>query len=477
MKLNQTIYASQDVKISCRLNQLLRLPRKKLKIREINFQPLIRIILMFILSVSVFAFSFSQNLLTPDQAIATSLQHNYGILLSKNDSIAGAIDRDFSNGAFLPRLNATVGNTWNNNNQKQEFSDGTTRGPNNVQSSNFGASLNLNWTLFDGMKMFTTKEKIDAIWRTGELRIKKEVVNTVADVVTIYYNIVRQKQQLKAIEEQMAISEERVKVADRKLSTGLGSKPELLQARVDFNAQKANQLEQQTLIAQLKEQLNQLAGMQLPNEFEVLEEIPFNPDLQLQNIENNISSTNPSLLLAQRNISIAQLTLEENKADRYPTVSFNSAYNFSRNNNKTVVNPFQPLNSLNNGFNFGLTANVPILNNKIVRRNIAQAELEIKFFKLSYDDQRTAISANVRNAFRDYEYQKQALQLEEENIELAKENVTIALERFRQGVSTYLELREAQKSLEDAYNRLIAARYNAKVAETELMRLKGDLVK
>jgi outer membrane protein len=83
----------------------------------------------------------------------------------------------------------------------------------------------------------------------------------------------------------------------------------------------------------------------------------------------------------------------------------------------------------------------------------------------------------LSNSFKDYELQKNLLALEEDNIALAKENVMIALERFRQGVSTFLELREAQISLQDAYNRLIAARYNTKLAETELLRLKGDLVR
>jgi outer membrane protein TolC len=69
------------------------------------------------------------------------------------------------------------------------------------------------------------------------------------------------------------------------------------------------------------------------------------------------------------------------------------------------------------------------------------------------------------------------LALELENIELARENVTIQLERFRQGVSTYLELREAQISMLQANARLISAMYNTKVAETELLRLKGDLVR
>ena len=84
---------------------------------------------------------------------------------------------------------------------------------------------------------------------------------------------------------------------------------------------------------------------------------------------------------------------------------------------------------------------------------------------------------NVINAFIAYEQQKKALALEEENILLAKENVSIILQTLRLGASTIIQLREAQKSLENAYNRLITARYNTKLAETELRRLKGDLVK
>ena len=76
-------------------------------------------------------------------------------------------------------------------------------------------------------------------------------------------------------------------------------------------------------------------------------------------------------------------------------------------------------------------------------------------------------------SIKDYEMQKQAWRLKEENITLAKENVMIALERFKLGVSTYLELRETQKTLEDAYNRLLAARYNTKLAETELLKTEG----
>jgi outer membrane protein TolC len=426
------------------------------------------------LAIPVFA---QQKILTLEEAVSLALANDYGILLAKNEAEANSLDVDYINWAFAPRLNAALGTVWNNNNQRQEFSDGTVRQSDHVRSNNLTGSVGLNWTLFDGMKMFVTRDKTLAIARTGELVVKEQVVNTVAQVRDIYYNIVRQKQQLKAVEEQMSVSEERVKVADRKLSTGLGSKPELLQAKVDLNAQKASQLQQLTLIAQLKEQLNQRCGMRLPAEFDVVEEIPIDRNLNLSAIEQNIANTNPSLLLAERYIGIAQLTLKENEASRWPKLDFNAAYNLSRNNNQSVVNPFQPLISGSNGFNYGFTATIPIVNNRLVHRNIEQSRIAIRGYELTLENQRLGITTDLRNAFRDYEYEQQALQLEEENISLAKENVAIALERFRQGVSTYLELREAQKSLEDAYNRLIAARYNAKVAETEVLRLKGDLVR
>ena len=282
---------------------------------------------------------------------------------------------------------------------------------------------------------------------------------------------------MKAIEEQMGINEDRVKLAEKKFSVGLGAKPELLQAKVDLNAQKAARLTQRTLIEQLKEQLNQLMAAPLNSSYEVADSIPINKDLVVTDILNAAEKNNPALLVAKQNITIANLTLKERKAERYPTVSINSAYNYSRTNNKTVLNTFTPLFNRNNGFNYGITATIPILNGYNTKRQIQQAQLDIDYNKIVYENMKAKNDVAISNAFKSYELQKNTLQLEEDNILLAKENVFIAVERLRLGISTYLELRETQKSLEDAYNRLIAARYNTKVAETELLRLKGDLVK
>ena len=432
---------------------------------------------IFFVAVSCTMHTNAQLFLTPEEAVATALKNNYDIQLLRIDSAAFALDQSYAKAAFLPRLNATTGLIYNNNNQLQRFSDGTERGRKGIRASNLAGAVQLNWTLFDGFKMFATRDKLNEFVKLGNLNIKNQMVTTVDAVLKSYYNIVYQKQQIRAVEEQMSINEERVKQADKKLSVGLGAKPELLQAKVDLNAQIAARLQEQTRMAKLKEQLNQLMNVALNTMYEVFDSIAINNNILLPDVITAAINTNPQLQVTQKNIDIGFLTLKERKAERFPIVSFNSAYNYSRTDNKAVVNPFTPLFNRNNGFNYGIGITIPVLNGYNTKRLIQQAQIDIDYLKLSFQNQKSQIDLGITNAFKDYELQKQALVLEEENILLAKENVMISLERYRLGISTYLELRETQKSLEDAYNRLLLSRYNTKLAEIELMRLRGDLVK
>lgn len=419
----------------------------------------------------------AQRIVSLEEAIATALQNNYNILLAKNDSMAAALDYSYKNAGFLPRLNGNLGTAWNNNAQKQILADGSKRESKGLKSNNITTQLALNWTLFDGMKMFATRDKLEEFVKLGELGIKNQLINTVASVITTYYNIVRQKQQLKAVEEQMSLSQERVKLAQYKLDIGVGTKPDVLQGKLDLNAQKAAQLLQQNLIAKLKEELNQLMNIQQSTLYEVSDSIPINTKLSLGDIQSNVESNNPALLIAKKNIDIAGLTLKERKAEKLPTVTFNSAYNFNRTNNQAVINSFSTLFNRSKGFNYGLTATVPIFNNFNNKRQIRQAEMDIQYQRIVYDNQKSLINLSVINAWSDYEQQKRALALEEENIILAKENVSILFQVYKLNSTTLIQLKEAEKSLGDAYNRLIAARYSTKLAETELLRLKGDLIK
>ncbi|MFZ9695069.1 MAG: TolC family protein [Chitinophagaceae bacterium] len=420
---------------------------------------------------------YSATLLTLEEAINKALADNYGIQLAKNDSALNALEFTYRNANYLPRVNGNTGLVLNNNDQYQKFNDGAVRERKGILSNNLSSSVALNWTLFNGLKLVATREKAVSLQQLGSLELRNNVINTIAQVINTYYGVVQQKQQLIAIGEQLQINEERVKLADYKLTIGVGTKTDLLQSKVDLNAQKAAQLEQVIAIKSLKEQLNSLLNYPAGYSFEVTDTIPFEIKIPLSNINENWVSNNPSLLIARKNIQLASLTVKERKADRWPSLQFNANYNFNRLDNKAVVNPFQPLFSRNQGFNYGFSTSIPLFNNFTVRKSIAQANLALKSQELLYSNQKMQLNWALIQAYNEYEAQQKALQLEEENIVLAKENVTIVLEVYRLNSTTLIQLKEAQKSLQDAYTRLIRARYRTKTAETELLRIKGELLK
>lgn len=419
----------------------------------------------------------AQERVTLEDVIALSLKENYDVLLMENSSLAAKTDDRFSAGVLLPQINATAATAWNNNHQEFNFQDESRNVSGDAKSNNINASLQAVWTLFDGTKMFATRQRLTEISKQGELNVKSQMVNSIASVINNYYNIVRQKQQLRAIQELMSVNEERVKLADRKLEVGIGAKPELLQAKVDLNAQRTLAIQQETLIKQLKDQLNGLVGLKLPAAYDVADTIMINLSITEQEIATDIENRNYQLLASEKNMSIAGRTLQESQASRSPILNFNAAYTYNKTNNTQLINPFSSLESQVNGINYGFSVSLPVFNGFTNTRSIQQGKINVRRQELLYHQQKQQVNVAVSNAYVNYDNTKRILLIEEENIVLARENVTIALESFKRGVATFIELRTAQQSMAEAYNRLITARYNAKVAETELLRLNGSLLR
>lgn len=434
-------------------------------------------IALFFISLALAATGRAQDTLTLETAVATALRNNYEILLSKNDSAIAAINYEYRNAAFYPRLNASGTVLFNRNKTNQKLADGTERNSSGIRTTNFSSAINLNWTIFDGFRMFVLRDQLDQDVKIGNLLIKNQVITTVADVVKTYFDIVRQRQQLANIREQMAFSEDRLKLAQYRLDIGVGIKPDVLQAQIDFNNQKGAEANQLALIDQRKQALNLLMNVPRDITYQVQDSIPLQQTLMVGDLINGLEDTNPQLQIARANIDLAALDIRSAKASRWPTVSLISAYNFSRVSNNTAVNPFTPLFNMNRGWNYGITASVPIFNNFTVKQQIRQAELALNYRQLQYESQQANLTTDILNSYRAYQAQREVVAIAENNVGLTRENLNIEKERYRLGRTTFIELRQAEENVATALTNLINARYNLKVAETDLLQIKGDLVR
>lgn len=431
------------------------------------------LVILFSLGIFLSVNSHAQQVMSLEDAIRIGLKNNYNILMAKNQEEAATLNYRYAFGAFLPSLNGNASRTWSRADVMQKYSNGNIVDKNGTPSNNLNLSANLNWTLFDGLRVFATKDKLEQIKEAGSLSVKNQLISSVADIISAYYDIVQQKQQLRSISDQMNISEERLKIASLKFQVGSSSKLDMLQAQVDLNAQKAAYLLQQTAIDESKAVLNQLIALPGSNEYEVTDSIPVDMTLGYDALKQQVSEHNPGLQLAQKNIDISRLTLKEIQRSRFPTLSFTSSYAYSKVNSGAG---FFILNQ-NKGLTYGFNASVPIFSGFNINRQAKEAQLSIQYQQLTYENQRSQTDLAVQNAYKEYDYYKKALALEEENLGVAQENVTVSLEAFKQGQSTTVDVKVAQQGLADAMYRLISARYNAKLAETNLLKLEGNLVK
>src|SRR5690606_10701479 len=104
-----------------------------------------------------------------------ALEQNYDVRLARNTEEVGSTDDQYAIGAFLPRINGTASTVWNSNDQSLRFEDANRNNSGKAESNNIAASANLQWTLFDGARMFATRERIAAIAAQGELLVKDQM--------------------------------------------------------------------------------------------------------------------------------------------------------------------------------------------------------------------------------------------------------------------------------------------------------------
>ncbi len=412
----------------------------------------------------------AQETLTVEQAIEIVLKNNYDIQLAKNEAEIAARNNSVGNAGMLPRINGTLSDNFTLNNLNQAFSNGNEINTNNVTGNNLSAGVALNWTLFDGLRMFAAKGRLKRLEQIGALALKDEMQTVVANTMTAYYDVVRAQQQMKAIDEAIGILEERVKLAEARYQVGTAGKSDWLQARVDLNEQKSNRLMQRKLIEQRKADLNNLLARNVDTEFTVTDSIPL---LQTENVVADVESKNLQLLVAAKNVEVARFAKKEAFSQYLPTLVGNLGYNYSRANNSAGFFLVNQTNGLNTGFSLS----IPLFNGLNTIRQNKVAAIQLLSSQFNLEKVRFQVRASQYKATKDFALSMQQLKLEEENIALAREHSTIALERFRLAQSTAIELREAQISFVNAQTRLVNARYAAKLADTELLRLRGELVK
>jgi outer membrane protein len=429
-----------------------------------------KISILFIL-FSFFSTVNAQKSLTIEEAINIALKNNFDILVAGNEASIAKTNNTAGNAGMLPTVAVTGSGNYSVNNSTQKLNGGTENNYPSLSTTSLSAGAQLSWNLFDGGKMFVTKNKLNEIQALGEIQFKEKVMQTLFNVIAAYYDVVRQKQQLNSINEALNYNRNRVTIAQTGFNAGSMLKSDLLQSKIDLNVNTENAINQQFMIDAALKTLNQLLGKNADELVQISDSIPLGYSPDKAGLFQKINSSNASILNFQKQIDIARLALKESRSSYLPTLNFKGGYYVSHTSNSAG----SVLQNNSNGPQVGGTLVIPIYSAGETKRKETTARIQAQSAEYDLQNIKLQVNTELTNTLTEFENQQKLLKIETENNELAKENILISIERLKHGQATSLEVHLAQEDYVQSNTRLINFRYNLKIAETKLKQLVSNL--
>ncbi|MFH6982804.1 TolC family protein [Marinoscillum luteum] len=407
-----------------------------------------------------------------ETVVSIALEKNFDLILESYQVVLAENDNTMGNAGMLPTIDLSGEARQSIQNTEQQFFSGDTQSRTAAKTTNYNAGVNMAWTLFDGLKMFATKERLEEIQKTNEYAFRAQVQNVLSDVMKAFYNTALEQERLALLQSTLALSEERVGISKEKYEVGKASKLEYLQAQVDYNTDQSALVRQQEVIARSKLALLQLLGLDTSDSLSLQYNYELNGLLALPELEETALQQNPDLQYLQSQREVAVLTTRERERELYPSLDFNLGYNYS--NLKAEAGFLQ--SNRTNGVNYGLSATMTLFDGLNQQRAIQNSRIQSEYAMTAFEQAKMQLLTAIRSGFLTLKNSLTLVALEEQNLEVAKENVEIALERYRIGKSNPLEIREAQNNAVNAQIRHLEALNSAKIAEIELKRLSGQII-
>jgi len=413
----------------------------------------------------------AQEVLTIKDAVAIALDNNFEIKIANNNLNIDKVNMSEGNAGMLPSVTASVVDNNRVQNSSQTLQTGQVNSLKDAKNNSLNYGVSLDWTIFDGLRMFARYDQLKELQKLGETRLKQTILLKIAEVNATYFDLVQQQQQLIAIDSTLLISSQRLKLADNRFKIGKASKLEVLNAQVDLNTDKVTLLRQKELCANTKIKLNQILARDVTKEFTVLNDIKVDNSLVLPQLIELAKQQNPQLQTQIIAKNVSELQLKQVKAARYPSISLNTGYNFQNTESSLGFTT----KSSARGFNYGFSATLNVFDGFAQNRNEKIAKLEVENTKLAIEQQSQVLESQLSTFYQTYLTNLELITLEQNNEAIAKQNLAITIDKLKIGTITTIEFRAAQLNYVNARVRNSNAQYQAKLSEIALKELAGNI--
>ena len=441
--------------------------------------------IQFLLALFLLSFCgvHAQELLSKEAALAQTLDSNFGIQMTRNANEIVKNNSEFLNAGFLPNVSVSGGTNYAASDSEIAFpgqvqEDGSPRpnlSLNNQESQRYNAGVNVNYTLFDGLGRKYNYKRLKEQYALSELQLRETIEQTILQLFSVYFDVARLTETTANLEKTLEVSKQRQKRAESAFAFGQSNKLAVLNAQVDVTNDSINLLQIKQELDNAKRDLNLIINQPIETAFEVDTDLTFVPAIQIEQWLETAAQFNVRLLQQERNRQLNAYDLKVSQSGYLPTVGLVGSYGW--NLNQSPASAFFP-GTNNTTLSLGLGASISwnLFDGGRTITQVKNAKIAIENQKLQEEETQLTFERDLSNAKQNYQNAINIYTIQQKQVETATYNFERSEAQYRLGSITAIEFRQAQINFRNAQIQRAAAKYQAKLAELNLIQISGQLL-
>lgn len=425
-------------------------------------------------------FLVAQTDLSLAQAIETALENANNLKIAKLNTQSAEMQNDWGEAGRYPTISANLNNsnTYNNIQNPTSFLNGA-----QLLGTGATATVDLQWTLYDGGRVRTTKDRLAVLAEQTGMS-EQVVVNNVAEqVAKAYFNALVQQKRLEVLADVLELSKDKIKYIEAKQEFGQAGEFDLLQIQDAYLNDSIQWLLQKVNYENALQSLSLAMGMEVGADTDLNLTDSLNyllPAYEFDALKEDLINNNAQMKVEQANIRLSELDIKLQEANKYPRLSMGAniseqlTLNQVNGRQPQIPNDWQGGTTFSAGVNF--TLSYTIYNGGRVKRGIELAQLRRKIANTNLSELERSLTQQLKIALNRYASQQELLSLSQTLLSNAERNLEIAGERFKSNTLNYFDYRTIQINYIRALTSVQDAFLNAKTTEFDLLLLTGQLM-
>lgn len=383
-----------------------------------------------------------------DSLISVAVKQNYSVLTAIDRINMAKANLRMERGNFFPTIGLNAG--WT----RQQSSGNTSDLPQSTQHY-YDASLNMSWELdlFGSIRNRVKAQKEN--FAASKEEYTGTMISLCAQVASAYINLRELQQELAVVQKNCASQEAVLKITEVRYNTGLVSKLDVAQAKSVFFSTKASIPQIESGINQYITTLAILLGT-YPQEVRPALTVPGTlPDYMEPigvGLPADLLLRRPDIRSAERSVNAQAALVGASKSDWLPQVFLKGSVGYTAKDLKDLTHHKSMTYEIAPALSWTLFKGTQLVN----ATKLAKAQLDEAINQFN----QTVLTAvqetdNAMNAYRNSIKQIVALR---EVRNQGQETLTLSLELYKQGLTPFQNVLDAQRSLLSYENQLVQAR-------------------